>query len=122
MLLYHVDVICKGILIIPLIIFACAAYTYVVNVHRKADDPKKRDYHPFAIILAPFTFIFFLSLGVLVLIFRALLFGAFLIVFTILLIALRKPFLFEWWHKFATKVGDPLLKVNTRLIKLAFSS
>jgi hypothetical protein len=122
MLLYHIDVICKGILIIPLIILACAAYTYVVNLRRKADDPKKRDYHPVAILLAPFTFIFFISLWLLVLILRALLFGGFLIVFTILLVALRKPFLFEWWHKFATNVGDPLLKINTRLIKLAFSA
>ena len=120
MLFFHLGEICKGTLVVPLIVLICVLYTYFVNLQRKADDPQKRDYHPFAVILAPFTFILFLSLGIFVLILRALLFASFLIVFTILLIGLRKPFLFEWWHKFATKIGDPLLKFNTQLIRIAF--
>jgi len=112
--------ICKGTLVVPLIVLVCVIYTYFVNLQRKADDPKKREYHPFAILLAPFTFILFLSLGIFVLILRALLFAGFLIIFTTLLIGLRKPFLFEWWHKFAIKIGDPLLKFNTQLIRMAF--
>ena len=120
MLLPHFGEICKGTLVVPLIVLVCVIYTYFVNLQRKADDPKKRQYHPFAIILAPFTFLLFLSLGIFVLILRALLFAGFLIIFTILLIGLRKPFLFEWWHKFATKIGDPLLKFNTQLIRIAF--
>lgn len=121
MLLYHFDVICKSILVFLLLLFACVVYTYLVNLRRKSDDPKKRRYHPFAIILAPFAWLLFLSLGFFVLILRALLFGCFLVFFTILLIAIRKPFIFAWWHKFATKVGDPLLQIGTQLIKIAFS-
>ena len=122
MLLYHFDVICKSTLIILLLILACMVYTYFVNLQRKEDDPKKRAYHPSAILLAPITVPFFFTLAIFMFILRAVLFMGFLIVFTILLIALRKPFIFKLWEKFATKVGDPLLKVNTRLIKLAFSS
>lgn len=125
MLLYHMgaiaDGICKGVLGILAIVFICTGYTYMVNLGRKSDDPKKRAYHPFAVILAPFTFVLFISLGILVLILRALLFGGFLVIFTVLLIGLRKPFLFDWWHRFATKIGDPLLRFNTELIKVAFS-
>jgi len=121
MLLYHFDDLCKGTFILLLIILACVAYTYMANLRRQTDDPKKREYHPFAIILAPFTFFLFLSLGIFVLVLRALLFAGFLGVFTIFLIGLRKPVLFVWWDMFATKIGDPLLKINTRLIKMAFN-
>ena len=122
MLLYHFDVICKSTLIILLLIIACMVYTYFVNLQRKEDDPKKRSYHPSANLLAPITVPFFFTLAIFMFILRAVLFMGFLVVFTILLIALRKPFIFKLWEKFATKVGDPLLKINTRLIKLAFSS
>ena len=121
MLLYHIEFLCKSTLILLLIILACVAYTYIMNLQRKADDPKKQDYHPFAILLAPVTSPLFLTLGFFLFMLRALLFVAFLVIFTVLLVALRKPFLFDWWHKFATKIGDPLLKANTYLIKLAFS-
>lgn len=120
MLFFHFGELCRGILVVPLIILVCVVYTYFVNMQRKADDPKKRQYHPLAIILAPFTFFLFLSAGIFLFLVRALLFAGFLIIFTVLLITLRKPFLFEWWHKFATKIGDPLLEFNTRLIKIAF--
>lgn len=120
MLLYHLDDICNGTLAFLLFIVICVAYAYVVNVRRQSDDPKKREYHPVAIILAPFTFLLLFGLGVFVLILRALLFAGFIVVFTVLLVGLRKPFLFIWWDKFATTVGDPLLKINTDLIKLAF--
>jgi tellurite resistance protein TehA-like permease len=94
-------------------------YTYFVNLRRKADDTKKRNYHAFAVLIMPFTLPLFLILGILLFILRFLLFTALLIVFAFLLITVRKPFIFEWWHKFATALGDPLLKVNTYLIKTA---
>ncbi len=120
MLLYHFDVVCKSVLALLLLLFACMGYTYLVNLLRKPDDPKKRKYHPFAILLAPFTFLVFLSLGIFVFILRALLFAGFLAIFTILLVTFRKLFIFIWWDKFATKIGDPLLRVNTELIRMAF--
>jgi ABC-type multidrug transport system permease subunit len=120
MLLYNLKTTCNSTLVLLLIIFVCAGYTYAVNLRRGADDPKKREYHPLAIIAAPFTVLLFLSLGILVFVLRALLFAGFLVIFAILLIGLRKPFLFVLWDRFATKIGDPLLKVNTRLIRMAF--
>lgn len=121
MLFYHFGEVCKGILVVPLIILVCVMYTYFVNLRRKTDDPKKREYHPGAILLSPITVPLLLTFAAFVFILRALLFMGFLAVFTLLLIGLRKPFLFEWWHKFATKIGDPLLQVGTQLIKTAFS-
>jgi ABC-type multidrug transport system permease subunit len=120
MLLYHLDVVCKATLFIPVIILLCVAYTYSANLRRKSDDPKKRDYHPFAILLAPITLPLFLFSGIFLFMLWALIYGLFLVVFAVLLVAIRKPFLFQWWHKFATAIGDPLLKANTRLIRMAF--
>jgi len=120
MLLYHLDLLCKGALLIPAILLVCAAYTYVANLRRRSDDPKRRDYHPFAILLAPITFPLFLTFGILFFVFRALVHGLFLIAFAVLLVAVRKPILFQLWHGFATSIGDPLLKFNTRLIRMAF--
>ncbi|MEO8356176.1 MAG: hypothetical protein ABI621_09695 [Chloroflexota bacterium] len=122
MLLYHLDDIGNCTLAFLSFILVCVAYTYVVNIRRQSDDPKKREYHPLAIILAPCTFLLFLSLGIFVFFLRALLFAGFLVVFTVLLVGLRKPFLFIWWDTFATKIGDPLLKINTELIKMAFNA
>lgn len=121
MLFYHFDVVCKSSLILIFLLFACTGYTYMVNLRRKADDPKKRTYHPFAILLAPVSVPLLLTFAAFVFILRALLFMGFLVIFTVLLVGLRKPFLFRWWHKFATKIGDPLLQIGTRLIKTAFS-
>lgn len=120
MLFYYLDSICKGALAIVFIIILCVTYTFVANLYRDAKDPKKRDYHPLAIILAPLSLPLFLTLGIIVFVLRAVLFAGFISVFALLLIAVRKPFLFEWWHKFATKIGDPLLKLNTYLIRAAF--
>ena len=119
MLLYYTGDICKGILVFFLFVWLIAGYTYVVNGDRSAEDPKKNIYHPSAILLAPFTVPFFALAALVVFFIRTLLFAFFLIIFTILLIALRKPFIFKLWHMFATQIGDPLLKANTALIRMA---
>ena len=120
MLFYHLDVVCIGVLLIPAVILLCAAYTFVANLSRDAEDPKKYQYNPFSILLAPISIPLFISLGIFLFVLRAILFLGFLIVFVALLITFRKPFIFELWHKFATAIGDPLLKANTRLIQMAF--
>ena len=119
MLLYYLTDICKGILLLFVLIWLIAGYTYLVNKNRSADDPKKEVYHPYAILLSPFTFPLFAVAALFVFVLRALLFALFLMVFTILLVALRKPFLFKLWDKFAIWIGDPLLKANTALIRMA---
>lgn len=120
MLFYHFVDVLKCILAFFLLIWAIVGYTYIVNKRRDANDPKKRDYHPFAIFLAPFTSPFLLLGATAVFVIRALLFAVFIVIFTILLIAVRKPFIFKLWDKFATWIGDPLLKANTYLIRMAF--
>jgi hypothetical protein len=61
-----------------------------------------------------------LPLVVLIFLGTILLYAGFLLVFSILLLALRRPFLFDWLHKFAVFVGDPLLRINSYLIRLPF--
>jgi len=120
MLLYHLDSICKGTLWISLIVFACTGYAYLVNARRPIDDPKKRDFHPAAIFLAPFTWPFLLFAWIIFFMFKALVYGVFLILFAIALLVFRKPFLLMWLDKIARKVGDKLLEANTFLIKITF--
>jgi hypothetical protein len=103
-----------------LIVFAIAVYAYGVDSRRQANDPKKRNYHPLAIFLVPVLLPIILPLVVLVFISTVLLYAGFLLVFAILLLTLRRPFLFEWLHKFAIFMGDPLLRLNSSLIRLPF--
>lgn len=120
MLFYRFDLLCSSILIFFLILWLVTGYTYLVNLRRKADDPKKREYDPLAILIAPVTAPIFLAGAIGFFILRALLFAVFLIIFTVLLVAIRKPFIFKLWDKFATWIGDPLLRANTYLIRKAF--
>jgi hypothetical protein len=103
-----------------LFLYACAGYAYRVNAQRAVDDPKKHDYHIGAIFLAPITWILFLLASVTIFILRVVFYVLLLILFTISVIAFRKPFLFVWLDKIATKVGNKLLEANTFLIKVVF--
>jgi hypothetical protein len=120
MLLNRYDLSCGCILIFFLLVWGITGYTYRVNSRRKADDPKKQDYAPLAVLIAPITTPILLAGALSFFILRALLFTVFLIIFAILLLVVRKPFIFKLWDKFATWVGDPLLKVNTYLVRMAF--
>ena len=113
--------ICPGFVLIAVIIAASMSYAYIVNARRDSNDPKKRDYDLSAILIAPFTAPFLLIFAVFLLILRALLFFVFIVVFTIALIVIRKPFILEWLRKISLKIGEPLLKANTYLIRLVFN-
>jgi membrane protein implicated in regulation of membrane protease activity len=117
MLLYHFDDVFKGLVIAFAVIAAIVIYTFYANMRRADDDPKKQDYHPLAIMLSPITGLFYLTLALIMFIFTAVVYAGFIVVFAILLVAIRRWFIFNWWHKFATAIGDPLLKLNTYLIK-----
>ena len=112
--------VCKAGLLLMLLMGACAGYAYYVNTQRPADDPKKRNYRFGAIVLAPFTWLIFLLASVTIFILRVFVYMAFLVLFTIAFIALRKPFLLIWLDKIATKIGNKLLEANTLLIKVVF--
>ncbi len=118
MLFYYFNYVCCGIILLMLFTMACAGYAYRVNVKRATEDPKKRIFHPAAIFLAPVTLPLFFLAWVSLFAIKALLYGVFLLLFTVGLVVIRKPFLFIWLDKIATKVGTKLLEANTLLIKL----
>ena len=120
MLLNYVNYCCPGFIVLSLIFWAFAGYAYRVNAKRPDDDPKKRGFHPGAIFLAPITWPLFLFGSISIFVIKALVYGVFLILFTIALLAFRKPFLFVWLDRIATYIGNKLLEANTFLIKIAF--
>ena len=118
MLLSHLPEVFNCFVASFVFLLAVAYTAYRFNSRRDPKDPKKRNYHPVAIVLAPFLFPFVASLAISVFLLAAILYGVFLILFTILLVTIRKPFLFIWWNKFAVFVGEPLLKLGTYLIMI----
>jgi len=100
--------------------FAVAFTAYGINSRRAANDSKKRYYHPLAVVLAPFIFLFCAPLGIALLTLAAIFYAAFLIFFVVLIVILRQSFLLVWWNKFAILVGEPLLRIGTYLILLPF--
>ncbi len=114
--------LCNCFLALMLIYFVCAGYAYRVNARRPKDDPQKRDFHFGAVLLAPFTFPLFIAASITLFLLRVLVYGVFLILFTIALVAIRKPFLLVWLDKIATQIGNKLLAGNTALIRIFFGS
>jgi hypothetical protein len=106
-----------------LIVIPSTVVAYIVNARRANDDSKKRNYPVLALVLAPFTWplsFLFLALALVVLMVRAFLFALFLAVFIPSMILFRRteqPLLLE---KIAVWIGEYLLKINTRLLRLAF--
>lgn len=97
---------------------ACAGYAYYVNSKRPDDDPKKKNYHPAAILFAPFTLPLLIFGTISIFILRALTYGVFLILFIITLLMFGNSSESSWLENIATKIGNALLKTNTLLIKL----
>ena len=108
---------CGGLLITVLLIWSITGYAFSVNAKLPEGDPKKRNFHPGAIIIAPFTLPIFFTAFLLLFIVRAILFGIFLITYALALITFRKPFIFKWLDKIATKIGNRLLEANSALIQ-----
>lgn len=103
-----------------LLLFLCARHAYRVNARRSEDDPEKHSFYFGAIWLAPITWPAFLLASVMIFIIRVFVYMFVLVLFTIGLLVVRKPFLFVWLEKIAAKVGNKLLAANTFLIKTVF--
>ena len=111
---------CLGSCIITqAIIFFSSLYTYQVNARRAPDDPKKRDYSPYAPWIAPISLPILLIFNAIVFILSSLAFGIFLVIFPFTLLLLREPFIFKWIRKQALRIGHFALKINTELLRLA---
>jgi hypothetical protein len=106
---------------LALLIWAGTGYAYHLNSKLPVDDPKKKDFSPVAVFLAPFTLPFIILGMISLFIIKAILYSIFLVLFTIALIAKRKPFILVWLDKIARKVGNILLEINTSLIRLYFN-
>jgi hypothetical protein len=104
-----------------LIITFCALIAYYVDSRRAEDDPKKKNHHPLAIVFAPMTFPFFLVLFIFLFLLRVLVYGVFTILFILMLIIVRKPFILEPIQKTAIRIGDRLMEANTMLIRFFLS-
>jgi len=96
----------------------CAFNAYRVNLKRKADDPKKKDYPPISPWLTPIAFPIMILVSLFVLIVESFLGAAFLIVFPISLILFREsPKTDSTILKWMQKLGNFILKFNTEVLK-----
>ena len=117
MLFLHPDLSLKCLIGIYLFITLCAFIAHYVDSRRSEDDPKKKNYHPLAIVFAPVTFPIFLVLFIFLFLFRVLVYGVFTILFILMLILVRKPFILEAMQKIAIRIGDRLMEANTMLVR-----
>ena len=118
MLLSDINRCLNGILFLVAVVIACVWYAYYTNSKRPYDDPKKKHYHPFAMLLAPITLPIFVTFYTLIFILRAATYGVFLVLFALALILVRKPFILEWLKKIALTIGNLLLEANTFLVRI----
>lgn len=107
-------------IVLTIFMIGCAVHAYRANARLPLDDPKKREFHIGAVFLAPVTWLLFLLASVTIFILRAVSYILFLMLFTIAVLVIRKPFLLIWLDKIATKVGNKLLEANTILIQAFF--
>ena len=118
MLLYRLDWLCNGILLLMAIMTACAIYAYYVDSKRPEDDPNKKHYHPAAIIFAPVTFPLFLIFSISIFILRVVTYGVFMVFFIIALIFIHDSRVMTTIRNDANFIGNRLMDVNTLLIKI----
>lgn len=116
MLLYRVDLLCTGVLLLMALALAWAMIAYYVNSRRSADHPQKKNYHPLAVILVPITFPIVVILSISFLILRVLTYGMFLAFFILALIFLPRPSAQDFYKR-GTSIGDKLLEINTLLVR-----
>jgi hypothetical protein len=118
MLLYNLECLCNGILLLMAAVTACAVYAYYVDSKRPEDDPQKKNYHPLAVLFAPITFPLFIIFSVSIFLLRVITYGVFMVLFIFALIFIRKPFILERLKKNAMTIGNLLLQANTTLIRI----
>jgi hypothetical protein len=119
MLFFYINYCWPVWILLSLIAWAFAGYAYRVNAKRLAGDPKKRDFHPAAIFLAPILWPLFLFGYISILVIKVVAYGVFLVLFTVALFVFQKSSV-PWLDDTAAWIGDKLLGANTFLIKVAF--
>jgi hypothetical protein len=121
MLFYHLNWLCNGTLLLMGLAAVVALYAYYVNSTRPADDPEKKNYHPFILVLVPITFPLIILLYISFFLLRVLMYGVFLILFIFALIIVPRPPVYMGVYKTGISIGERLLKVNTLLVRFLLS-
>jgi len=111
---------CLSYFILATILVMFSAYTYFVNEKRLADDPQKKKYYASGIFIMPFIWPLLLVGWVLFIFVKAIHLGFILVVFTLSLVFIRKPFWLPWLEKIALKIGGMLMNANSVLMQLTF--
>ncbi len=105
-----------------LTIWGSMLLAYQRNERLPIGSPDKREYHPLAILIAPFTLPFIIVIGatvyVLWILVRSIAFGLVILILPFVLIFFRKLDLIERFLKVVEKLGRALLKVNTLLLRM----
>ena len=107
-----------GILLISILAWLSSGYAYLANRQEAPDDRSRRDYDLGAVFLAPITWPFFFVAGIMFTILKAVFFGFFLLVFSLAVAVIRKPFFWPWIEPVLSRIGRSLLEANTFLIRL----
>lgn len=119
MLLNYSNYCCLSFILLSLVVWGCAGYAYRVNAKRPADHPKKKDFEPVAVLLAPVTWPLFFFFWVSLFLIKALFYGVFLVLFTIALIAFPESTVPDWLDNKLSWIGNKLLDANTFLLRMA---
>ncbi len=122
MLLKYLPYLIKGYFVITFLLMLSMVRAYRVNAQRAADDPEKRKYHLSGVLIIPWLWPFFPLFVFTIRIVGGLVYSILLALALIFILVFRKPFLFVWLDKIATKIGNPLLEINNWLIKLMFGN
>jgi len=109
---------CLGYLVISILLWLFSGYEYLVNARLTSTDPEWKDYNPLAVFLAPVTWPFLVFGGFIVTIIKAVFFGIFLVLFSLVVALFRKPFLWRLLEPLISGIGRRVLKGNTFLIRL----
>jgi hypothetical protein len=118
MLLYRLDWLCNGILVLMALTLLWAMMAYYVNSRRSDDDPSKKHYHPLAVIFAPITFPIIIGLWISFFILRVLTYGVFLALFILALIFIpTRSAAHMGLRRTTTSIADRLLEINTFLVR-----
>ncbi|HUG34008.1 MAG TPA: hypothetical protein VMJ90_04515 [Anaerolineales bacterium] len=109
---------CVGYLVISTLVWMFSSYAYLDNRRREINDPEQKDYDLRAVFFAPFTWPFLLFGGAVFTIIKAVFFGVFLLVFSLAVAVIRKPFFWPLIEPIVSRIGRRLLKANTFLVRL----
>ena len=118
MLFRHPNLSLQCLIGIYLFISLCALIAYYTDSKRPSGDPKKKNYHPLAILVAPITFPILLVLSIFFFMLRVLAYGICTVLLICMLILVRKPFILEAIQKTAVRIGDRLMEANMLIVRL----